>query len=81
MSPFTKPVPTLTLSAILWAGLATGASAVEVRGSDDRPDVLMRWHRVSLTFDGPDTSETAEPNPCFNYRLDVTFQRPEWTGR
>ena len=47
-----------------------GAEAV---GSDDRPDVLMRWHRATLTFEGPATSETAEPNPYFDYRLDVTF--------
>lgn len=32
-----------------------------------------RWHRVTLDFDGPDTSETAEPNPFYQYRLDVTF--------
>ncbi|QDU88770.1 hypothetical protein Pla175_21530 [Pirellulimonas nuda] len=52
------------------------ARAVEVRGSDDSPDTLMRWHRVSLTFDGPTASETDPSNPCFNYRLDVTLRGP-----
>jgi Domain of unknown function (DUF5060)/Protein of unknown function (DUF4038) len=34
---------------------------------------LKQWHKVSLTFDGPQTSEEATPNPFFDYRLDVTF--------
>jgi len=28
---------------------------------------------VTITFDGPATSESAEPNPFLSYRLDVTF--------
>jgi len=31
------------------------------------------WHAITLTFDGPQTNETAEPNPFTDYRLDVTF--------
>ncbi|AXT56154.1 DUF5060 domain-containing protein [Aquimarina sp. AD1] len=34
---------------------------------------LKRWHKVTLTFNGPNTSETANPNPFSDYRLDVTF--------
>ncbi|MBW1295585.1 carbohydrate-binding protein [Aquimarina litoralis] len=34
---------------------------------------LRRWHKVTLTFNGPNTSETANPNPFSDYRLDVTF--------
>ncbi len=34
---------------------------------------LKRWHKVSLTFNGPNTSETANPNPFSEYRLEVTF--------
>jgi hypothetical protein len=34
---------------------------------------LRQWHRVTLTFDGPPTSEDAVPNPFTDYRLDVTF--------
>ncbi len=34
---------------------------------------LKRWHKVSLTFNGPNTSETANPNPFSDYRLEVTF--------
>lgn len=31
------------------------------------------WHNISLTFDGPECSETSIPNPFTDYRLDVTF--------
>jgi len=34
---------------------------------------LKKWCRVELTFDGPETGETAEPNPFLDYRLMVTF--------
>lgn len=34
---------------------------------------LLKWHKITLGFDGPTTSETATPNPFTNYRLDVTF--------
>ncbi|MFW5739348.1 MAG: DUF5060 domain-containing protein, partial [Myxococcota bacterium] len=34
---------------------------------------LMVWHKVTLTFDGPDTGEAADPNPFRDYRLQVTF--------
>lgn len=34
---------------------------------------LKKWHAVTLTFDGPEVSETDDYNPFFNYRLDVTF--------
>lgn len=34
---------------------------------------LKTWHAVTITFDGPSTSETAEPNPFRDLRLDVTF--------
>lgn len=39
----------------------------EIRGE------LKKWHRVSLVFEGPETSELDENNPFLNYRLDVTF--------
>src|SRR5574340_206040 len=34
---------------------------------------LKLWHNVTLTFDGPRTSEDATPNPFRDYRLNVTF--------
>ncbi len=34
---------------------------------------LKKWHKVTIEFDGPSTSETANPNPFTDYRLQVTF--------
>jgi len=36
---------------------------------------LKKWHKVTLTFDGPNTSEDAKPNPFLDYRLNVTFTK------
>lgn len=41
---------------------------------------LKKWHTVTLTFDGPQCSETDEYNPFFNYRLHVTFTHQQ-TGK
>ena len=37
---------------------------------------LMQWHKVVLTFTGPETSEMSEVNAFSDYRLDVTFDGP-----
>lgn len=34
---------------------------------------LKTWHKITLTFDGPESDELAEPNPFTDYRLDVIF--------
>jgi len=34
---------------------------------------LKKWHKITIGFTGPDTSETADPNPFTDYRLDVEF--------
>lgn len=34
---------------------------------------LKRWHKVTLTLDGPATSAAATPNPFLDLRMDVTF--------
>ncbi|RED98428.1 DUF5060 domain-containing protein [Marinoscillum furvescens] len=35
---------------------------------------LKKWHKVTLTFEGPEASESDEFNPFMNYRLNVTFK-------
>ncbi len=35
---------------------------------------LKKWHKVTLTFEGPQASETDEYNPFRNYRLNVLFK-------
>lgn len=34
---------------------------------------LMKWHKVTIDFDGPQVNENDGNNPFLNYRLDVTF--------
>src|SRR5262245_20814892 len=42
---------------------------------------LRRWHKVTLTLDGPQSAETASPNPFTDYKLDVTFAHGSGTPR
>ena len=37
---------------------------------------LKIWHTVTLAFAGPEASETGDPNPFTDFRLDVTFTGP-----
>ena len=48
-------------------GFAHSNDGVEISGE------LKKWHKITLTFDGVETSETHSYNPFLNYRLDVTF--------
>jgi len=57
---------TVLLSVLL--GIWLPLHAASVSGE------LRKWHKVTLSFNGPSTSETATPNPFTNYRLDVTFR-------
>jgi hypothetical protein len=61
----------LVLSVLLAGGCVTrtpgGQGAVVVAGEQ------KQWHDVTLTFDGPESSERDEPNPFLDYRLTVTF--------
>lgn len=41
---------------------------------------FKKWHRITLTFDGPKTSEAADPNPFLYNRLNVRFVHDR-TGR
>jgi hypothetical protein len=49
------------------------ASAATIDGE------LKQWHDIKFTFAGPQTSETAEPNPFLDYRLNVTFSNGDTT--
>ncbi len=40
---------------------------------------LRKWHTITLTYTGPNTSESNSENPFLNYRLNVTFTSP--TGK
>jgi hypothetical protein len=51
-----------------WLVLASCGPKAPVVSGD-----LMAWHKVTLTFDGPDSAEDGTPNPFLDYRLEVTF--------
>ena len=40
---------------------------------------LQKWHRLILSFNGPQTDELAEENPFLDYRFDVTFSNGDKT--
>lgn len=58
--------------------LARATAAVTPSAPDPPPAVLSgelkKWHRVTLTFAGPETAEDAKRNPFRDFRLDVTFR-------
>lgn len=78
------PAALYTLSARVIAGSLSATSApiiISVMTSHPSSPPLLSgelklWHRVTLTFDGPETSETATPNPFRDYRLNATFTHP-----
>ena len=53
--------------------LIVAVIGTSVSGAGQVSGELRTWHKVTLTFDGPATSETANPNPFTDYRLTVTF--------
>ena len=55
---------------ILSLALATFAQGAPVISGE-----LKQWHKVTLTFDGPTSTEKAEPNPFTDYRLEVVFSQ------
>jgi hypothetical protein len=46
---------------------ANGGRAAGIYGE------LKKWHKATIIFEGPETSETSATNPFLNYRLNVTF--------
>ena len=36
---------------------------------------LKQWHKVTLTFAGPDLSEESQDNPFLNYQMEVDFKK------
>jgi|GEM_PF-1079972 len=56
--------------------LARAESAIVPQGDSNLSGELKKWHKLTLSFAGPNTSETANPNPFLQYRLNVTFTHP-----
>ena len=58
-----------TCAAVCVGHIAPADGAGSISGE------LKTWHKITLTFDGPNTSESATPNPFTDYRLNVTFTK------
>lgn len=55
-------------------------TSVPVKAQDRDVEITgekKKWHKITLTFSGPESSEKAEYNPFLHYRLNVTFVHPE----
>ncbi len=59
----------LALKALPVSNVSVRANPGDVQVSGE----LKVWHKITLTFDGPNVGEKALPNPFTDYRLDVTF--------
>ncbi len=55
------------VAAMVLLGVPQAVSGATLSGE------LRQWHKPTLTFTGPSTSETASTNPFLDYRLNVTF--------
>ncbi len=62
-------LPCLVLPALAAGGSQEPSGAIEVSGE------LRQWHKITLTLEGPASSESATPNPFTDHRLDVTFSK------
>ena len=62
-----------TLIVVTLATIARGCSNEATTPDVSLSGELRQWHKVTLTFIGPNTSETASFNPFLDYRLNVTF--------
>jgi len=63
---------TLILSAAQTLGVTT------IAGDEENHGTLMKWHKVEITFDGPNICES-DAATFSDSRLDVEFERPDGT--
>ena len=61
-----KPIIT-SFYLLLTLFLLHGVAAQEITGEQ------KKWHKITMEFEGPETSEQAEENPFLSYKLNVVF--------
>ena len=61
----------IVLSAVMFSAGCESEPRVTMTGE------LSVWFPLTFTFDGPESSESATPNPFTDYRLNVTFTSPD----
>ncbi|MEM6884596.1 MAG: DUF5060 domain-containing protein [Verrucomicrobiota bacterium] len=55
---------------------AENTPSAGIYGETDGIGNYRKWHKVTVAFQGPNTNESATPNPFTDYRLNVTFSHP-----
>ena len=69
-----KLLSRLLLASLLAGSISTGQnSSVLDTSKAGVHGELKKWHRVTVSFEGPECSEISNPNPFLDYRLTVTF--------
>lgn len=64
-------------SPLLYLLLIFGLIACQA--DEKEAPTYYQWHKMTLSFTGPETSEDAEDNPFLNYRLIATFRHGDQT--
>lgn len=67
------PLPLLALCSLVILSACTEPAPPLEPQDADIAGTLLRWHPVTLTFDGPEADEQGSPNPFCDYRLIVAF--------
>ncbi|MCP4311457.1 MAG: DUF5060 domain-containing protein [Bacteroidetes bacterium] len=62
-----------TLIVVTLATIAAGCSNMLTTAGISLSGELRQWHKLTLTFTGPNSSETDSLNPFLDYSLNVTF--------
>lgn len=52
-----------------------GLAETRVQPAPQITGTLQTWHRMTLTFEGPEADEMGDVNPFLDYRMHVTFQQ------
>lgn len=67
-------ITALMASMLFFSTSSSANTKLDVSGE------LRKWHSISMTFDGPSTSETDAYNPFLNYRFNIEFTHKK-TGK
>ncbi len=70
----------LQLVLLFLTNLSFAQKAPELNSISTKAEIsgeLKKWHKITLTFDGPVTSEMDKSNPFMDYRFDVFFSHKE----
>ena len=55
--------------------LTLGCSKKDQQKTPEITGELMQWHKITLTFNGPETSELDSLNPFLDYKMTATFTK------